>query len=50
MHPHKHMPVHMNIPEETVNRILGKVFIEGTHLDLVVHAHWAKHEIENIKQ
>ena len=39
----------MDIPKETINRILGKLFMECAHLDLVVHAHRAEHKIENIE-
>ena len=44
------MPVHTNISKETINRILGKVFMECAHFELVVHAHRTEHEIKNVEQ
>ena len=40
----------MDIFQETINRILGKILMERSHLDLVVHAHWAEHEVEDVEQ
>ena len=45
----KPVPVHMGISQKAVNRILGKILMESPHLDLVVHAHWAEHKIENVE-
>ena len=44
------MPVHVNVLQETVNCILGKVLMKSAYLDLIVHAHWAEHEIEEVEQ
>ena len=44
------MPIHMDISQETVNRILGESLVESSHFDLVVHTHWAEQEIEYIEQ
>ena len=44
------MPVHMDVAQEAINRVLGKVLMKRSHLDLVVHAHWAEHKIEDVEQ
>ena len=43
------MPVHMDVSQKTVNCVLGKILMKRSHLDLIVHAHWAKHQIENVE-
>lgn len=44
------MPVYMDIFQETINRILGKIRMKRSHLDLVVHAHWTEHKVEDVEQ
>ena len=44
------MPVHMDVSKKAINRVLGEALTKRSHLNLVVHAHWAKHEIEDVEQ
>ena len=40
----------MDVSKEAVNSILGKVLMKRSHFYLVVHAHRAEHEVENVEQ
>ena len=45
----KRMPIHVGIVQKTIHRVLGKRLTKPAHLDLIVHAHWAEHQIEDVE-
>ena len=43
------MPIHMDVPQKTIHRILGEILMKRPYLHLIVHAHRAEHQIKDIE-